>query len=801
MSIRLKPLISAVLLMFSLFAFSQEFTLTGKVVDEKQRPISFANITLFSSDSETFIKGTSTDDNGVFELLSISQGNYVLKVSFIGFKTIEKTIEITKNITIEAIVLKEDSEALDTVTITAKRPTITRKPDRLTFNIENTALTEGTTLQVLKSTPGIIVSEGSINIKSAPATVFINNRRVQLTSDELIQLLESAPANSIKSVEVITNPPASYDADSGAVINIIMSKNLVTGYRGSVAANYTQGVFPRYNGATSHYFKNNKINFNINYSYTKQKINRDEENEIDYFNTSGIIDQIWTSNINRNTESETHNANLNFDYYLSDKTTLSLTSTALFTPYFKYRISNNTDINDANSVFIENFTANNLSRDDKFNLGTDLNLRTEFDSGSSLSFNGHYTSYTYNRDQNVFQDNQNNPDSEFKTIANQDTEIYTAKADYNLPISETSSFDAGVKLSNIKTESNITRLDIINGSEVINTANSNVFDYDENIFAAYANYSKSWENWDLVLGVRAEQTDVEGFSPTLNQTNTQDYFEWFPNASLSHSFSDNFSLYGNYKRSITRPNYTSLNPFTFFLNENTTVEGNPALQPTFQDHLVIGTSFLEHFTIEAYYINYDGAINEIPRQDNITNILAYTPVNLDKTVDFGFDFAFDINPTDKWNLYLVTSFYNITEENGFGTDKIELDQWSNYSVLANNLSFLEDNSLNVNFTLTWVGKNLQGFQTVENRLVSELSITKSIFKKQGTLSLSVEDMFNEQDYRISTRYSNQSSRQFTNADNRFIKLGFRYKFGNTKLSTNERATTAEERDRLNEGRN
>ena len=246
-----------------------------------------------------------------------------------------------------------------------------------------------------------------------------------------------------------------------------------------------------------------------------------------------------------------------------------------------------------------------------------------------------------------------------------------------MPISESSSFSAGGKMSNINTESDLTRLDIINGQEVVNLANSNAFDYDETIFAAYANYSKSWEKWDLTLGLRAEQTDVEGFSPTLNQTNTQDYFEWFPNASISHNISDNFSLYGNYKRSITRPNYTNLNPFVFFLNENTTVEGNPGLQPTFLDHFVIGTNFFEHFTIEAYYMNYDGAINEIPRQNNATNILSYTPVNLDKTVDFGFDFAFDYYPTDNWNLYFVTSFYNTSEANGMGSTSIKIAQWSN----------------------------------------------------------------------------------------------------------------------------
>ena len=799
----MKALYSTILIFLSLVSFSQEFSITGKVLDAQQQAISYANVTLHSKADDAFIKGTSTDDNGVYELNAIAKGEYLLKASFIGFKTIEIPLNIIENTEVAVIILVEDSELLGEVTVTAKRPTITRKPDRLTFNIENTALTEGTTLQVLKNTPGIIVSDGSINIKSSPATVFINNRRVQLTSDELIQLLESAPANSIKSVEVITNPPASYDADSGSVVNIIMSKNLVTGYRGSASTNYTQGVFPRYNVATNHYFKNNKINLNLNYSYTNQKINRNEDSGINFFDSNETIDQIWNANTNRNTWSETHNANFNFDYFLSEKTTLSLTSTALFTPYFKYAIANNTVINDVNSNFIESFTADNLSRDDKYNIGSDLNLRTEFNNSSSLAFNAHYTVYNYNRSQNVVQDFQidNSQDSEFNTLANQDTEIYTAKVDYSLPISESSSFSAGGKISNINTESNLTRLDIINAQEVINLANSNAFDYDETILAAYANYSKSWEKWDLTLGLRAEQTDVEGFSPTLNQTNTQDYFEWFPNASISHNISDNFSLYGNYKRSITRPNYTNLNPFVFFLNENTTVEGNPTLQPTFLDHFVIGTNFFEHFTIEAYYMNYDGAINEIPRQNNATNILSYTPVNLDKTVDFGFDFAFDYYPTDNWNLYFVTSFYNISEENGFGSEKIKLDQWSNYSELSNNFSFLEDNSLNINLTLTWVGKNQIALIVVEDRLYSELTVAKSIFKKQGVLSLSINDIFNLQDEDANIGYLNQSSRRFVNLDNRFIKLGFRYKFGNTKLNTNERATEAEERDRLKESEN
>ncbi|MEE4248387.1 MAG: TonB-dependent receptor, partial [Kangiellaceae bacterium] len=364
---RLRSYIFAPLIIITLNVYAQDYSISGSVVDEAGNPIELANVLVHKKSDNTFVKGTSTDDKGYFLVSLPYDDTYVVRISYIGFKDFEQIIVLTGQLDIKNIKLIEISENLDEVTIMAKKPTITRKPDRLIFNVENTALSEGNTLGILRNTPGVIVSEGGINIKSESATVFINNRRVQLTSEELIQLLESSPANSIKSVEVITNPPASYDADSGAVINIIMSKNLITGYRGNILTSYTQGVFPRYNAATSHYFKNDKINFNLNYSYTNQKINRDEDVKVNFLNDNNAIDEIWQSNANRNKWSETHNLNLNIDYYFDDNNTLSLTSTGLYLPYFKYKIKNVTDRFDANGDFASSFTADNLSRDEKYN--------------------------------------------------------------------------------------------------------------------------------------------------------------------------------------------------------------------------------------------------------------------------------------------------------------------------------------------------------------------------------------------------------------------------------------------------
>ncbi|MFD2917111.1 TonB-dependent receptor domain-containing protein [Psychroserpens luteus] len=792
----------------SYFGYAQDYSVSGKILDANDSAIEFASIIIFNDDQSEVLKGTSTDENGFFILNNLEPNTYVLKVSFIGYQGYEQKIVLNGSLDLKTITLEDDVESLDQVTITAKKPTLTREADRLIFNIENTALVEGSMLQVLKSTPGVLVLGDEITVKNSNPTVYINDRKVHLSSEDLNQLLEGSSANSIKSIEVITNPSARYDAESGVVLNIVMSKNLITGYRGSVNTNFTQGVFPRYDIGTSHFFKNKDISFNVNYNYSKDKINRGGDDTINFLNNSNTVDESWRSVTNRNTWSETHNFNANFDYFINDNNIVSLSSNTVYIPYFKYSINNNTTITDVNNDFLSRFTADNLSRDNKYNVGFDLNFRHNLTKGA-LVFNGHFTTYNYERNQGVlsnFFDGNNDfqNTSAFNTNANQDTQIFAAQIDYNLPINDSSEFEAGVKTSSIETESDIFQFDVdLNtGIETIDNLNSDVFDYDERIYAAYANYALNTEKWSINAGLRAEQTNIEGISLSTSQINTQDYLELFPNASVQYNISDSYNVYANYKRSIVRPGYADLNPFRFFLNENYAVVGNPNLVPTFLDHYVVGTSlFDELIFIEAYYQNYDGAISEIPRQNNVTNIIEFQSVNFDKTVEFGFDFGISFDATDRWYIYAVTSFYNIEEQTDFGNGFVTQDQWSNYSELYTSLSLLKDQSLNIGLSLTWSGKNIQGFQLIEDRLISELAISKTILKKKGIISLSVSDLFNMHDFDSGTQYQNQFNRQFVDVDDRYVRLGFRYKFGNTRLESNERTITTDERNRLNKGGN
>jgi outer membrane receptor protein involved in Fe transport len=474
----------------------------------------------------------------------------------------------------------------------------------------------------------------------------------------------------------------------------------------------------------------------------------------------------------------------------------------LFLPKFDYTINGQTDVFDENFNNLYYFDNLNNSKDNKHNLGFDLDYVSNLNNGSRLSANVHLTTYDYNRDQKVssnyfFSDSNLNFSNAFETASQQNTLINTAQADYNHPFSESdATLSFGLKGSFVNTDSEINQFDIENGIPVFDPNNSNAFEYVENVLAAYSSYENSWEKWDLNLGLRVEQSNIEGKSIVSNNTLTQDYFNWFPTASLSFQASEKTNFYTNYKRSILRPSYQSLNPFRFFLNDNTIITGNPNLQPAVTDYIEVGVSFKNNFYLQAYYKDTEASFTELPLQDNDNNLLIYTATNINSTIEYGFDFITFFDFTSRWNVYFVTSFYNLEEETLINGSLLNKDRWSNYSELSNSFSFLKDNSLTTNLSFIFWSKSQQGFQIVEARLVSDLSIKKTIMNKKGAITLSASDLFNQQDFSVTSKYLNQDNYRFLNQDNRYIKLGLTYKFGNTGLETNERTKEKKERERL-----
>ena len=229
-----------------LLLFSQNYKIEGKVVDINNRPLSFVNILLFENDVTTPFTGTATGESGVFQIKNLAAKEYSLEISMIGYHTVSRRLHFSENSNLGIIQLKENVESLDEAVIKVRRPTIKRAPGKLIFNVENSSLSTGNTFNLLTRTPGVLIIGDDISVKKTKPIIYINDKRVYLTSSELSGLLKSMDASNIKSIEVITNPSVKYDAEATTVLNIITSRAVSIGYKGSVNTTWEQAIFSKY---------------------------------------------------------------------------------------------------------------------------------------------------------------------------------------------------------------------------------------------------------------------------------------------------------------------------------------------------------------------------------------------------------------------------------------------------------------------------------------------------------------------------------------------------------------------------
>ena len=801
-------LIVSLIFLFSLTSLAQQLSINGVVKDENNQPIAFCNVTLTEVLNKTFVVGTTTNDDGTFIIDNLKPIDYLLKISYLGFESYQDSISLKKNLSIGAIILKEQTQNLEGVTVIAKRPTVQRLADRLIFNVENSTLSNGNVLDVLKNTPGVLIFNGKISVKNNVVVVYINDRKVHLSSNEVQQLLEGTSAVNVKSIEVFTNPPAKYEAEGGAVINIVTSKNIVSGYNGNVFGNYKQGEkYPKYSFGTSHFFKTEKLDVYFNYGISPRKDYRHNNENINFIENNQVKTS-WETDFNRTKESSNQSINANIDYNLDKNNIIGFSTNMLISPRNNNKISVNslTEVFNSNKVLDSTFLTNNNLVDETYNLGFTFDYVHRFKKeGEKLSFNTHYTDYDFSSYQNVDTDYRFPDDSlirtnRFQNFSSQNIEILTAQIDYELPINESSNFESGLKVSNIDSKSILNQFTFENGIKTEDLQNSDTFLYDEINYAAYTSYSKDWDSWSIKSGIRAEYTDFKGNSLSSNETNKNDYLKIFPSFYVLHSFNEHNDLYFNYNKRITRPRYSDLNPFKYYLNDNAYVTGNPSLKPGIDDVLILGYTLNKKYTFEAYFRYEDNPTLEITLQDNTENILKIINTNIDRNISYGLDFTTYTNITNNWNLYVLSSLF--FEENQFyatdlGNALVMNNQWSFYSQIINYFSFLKDKSLTADVSYLYISPIVQGPSNVSSRHGLDINFRKMLWNNKASLSVGVSDIFNTQNFTQTNKFLNQDFFLNSRIENRLLTVGFSYKFGNTRLQTNEKAIELEERDRLN----
>ncbi|WP_169786426.1 outer membrane beta-barrel protein [Pseudalgibacter alginicilyticus] len=803
--------LSFIIIFFSMLTYGQEFTIRGQVNNSENTPIAFANVTAMSSDSLNL--GVITSENGHFVISNLKKKIYTLKVSFIGFKTYETTLLVDKDIDFGILILEENIEQLHGITIIAKNPTVKRLVDRFIFNVENSTLSNGNVLDILKHTPGVLINEEKITVKNGEPTIYINDRKVHLSSSEVLQLLEGTSADNIKSVEVITNPPAKYEAEGGSVLNIITKKNIISGYNGSILGSVKHGSeFPKYSLGSSHFFKTKKISTYLNYNINPKKDYINNTEFINFIDNNSVVSS-WETAYEKRQKFSNHNINGSIIYDLDDHNSFGFFTNLLFAPRdnTKMDVYSSTEIYDFDSELESTFNTLNKSVNEIFNFAFTLDYAHKFKrEGEKISANIHHTNYDFSSFQNVdtdyFYPNEIEPylNNRFQTFSSQVIKLYTGQMDYELPISDSSEFEAGLKISSIDSENIIRQYIYEDEVKQDDINNSDTFLYDEMNYAIYSSFSNQTDNWSIKAGLRVEYTNLEGNSLTTDQDNVQHYVKFFPALSILKNLNKKNTLYIEYNRRIYRPRYQELNPFKFFLNDNVYTTGDPKLKPQIDDVFTLGYTFNKKYTLEAYYRYENNPTLEIVFQDNDTNILKYINTNIDTSISYGLDFSTYTKIINRWHMnamaslfYYGNKFYALESNNTLESK----NKWSVYFEIGNYFSFLKDNSLTADVSLLYISPYADGPSIISDRLGLDINLRKSLWKNRASISLGVSDIFNTKNYNQTTKYLNQDILLKSRIENRLVMFGFNYKFGNTHLKNNQKEIDLEERNRLGSKKN
>ncbi|WP_339703065.1 outer membrane beta-barrel protein [uncultured Marixanthomonas sp.] len=796
-----------VLLFCATSLFAQDFSISGNVVDANNAPLSFVNVLVFEEDATEPFKGTTSNENGSFLLKNLEAKTYKLTFSYMGFKTIEKEVSVSSEESIGTVTLKESTKTLDETVINAKKPTIEKTAGKLVFNVENTSLSVGSTFDLLKKTPGVVVIGESIQIKFQSPEIYINAKRVYLSSSEVVSLLENTDASNIKNIEVITSPSAKYDGATGTVLNINTSRAISIGYKGSVNGSYKQGTFPKYRLGTSHFYKNNWLNFYGSYGFNTRKNLKEDENFIRFFNPDGSTNSIWNSDFKKITRTNAHQANLIADFTLDDKQTISLATTFSINPNETYDNNGFAVIRNAQRAIDSTFTTLSDLGSDTHTLSITGDYKILLNAeNSNVTVTANYTDYNNERLQDVAT-NYNDPagnllrENSFSTDADQGTNIFTGQADLTHSFWR-GNLKAGVKYSNIDSNSKLHFFDTDMGEMDFNPFLSDDFNYLEKVYAEYINVEQVFNDFSLIVGLRGEYTDVEGRSRTLGETNTNDYFKLFPRVSGQYNFNEKHSAGIAYTKSISRPNYQNLNPFRYFINENNFNEGNPRLVPAISDKIAFNYSYNNIWSFEAYYETIDNSLSALTFQDNEKRTLRNSEANLLRDFQYSFDIQYTPRNLPSWlYFYVVTSTYYL--ENEFLAVESVPRTYKNhtagfYGYVYSNFTLSKDRSWTADLSSLYISNIIQGSSNYKNRFFLNLSVRKSFWDNAASITVGVDDIFNTSlNFPVVSKYYNQDNFYTAQTETRLFTVGFKYNFGNARLRDNNRSTTTEETERIN----
>lgn len=696
------------------------------------------------------------------------------------------------SLTLSAQEQQPAAKDLKAVTVTAIKPFVTQKGDKVILNLAESAVSAGgNAWESIKKGPGIIEQNGALSFRGKKVQVLLDGRPSNLDGAELQNLLSSMPANTISTIELMSNPSSKYDAAGGAVINIVSTKSKKFGTNGSVNTGTGAGRYARYNAGMLVNYRNEKLNTYGSYDY------RFTETFSNAFSDRAL-------KRGQQLQEETFRVGTTNNHYFKSGLEYSLNARHTIGIMVKGGITINNANSFTHSTLTDSFSTTSRIAASRIatpsvNLYYKWNLNAK---GAVLSFNADHLTYDkkWNDD---FVTNFYNAGGKETSAAYQlrdqspaSNRIQSLSMDYSKPGLH-SRLEMGLKTTFTRTDNDVVWEEMKHAAWYTDSGRTNHFIFSENIVAAYINGSRQIGKYSMQAGLRAEQTYTKGDLVTWNRQSKRNYFNLFPNVNIGYAMNDNNEFSISYRKSIQRFKFDVVNPFIVFRSQYNYYQGNPNIRPSISHNFEVGHSFKNQLFSSIGYSHYTDALSEVYRPGTI----AGSVISMSENIGTGDMFSATVSHTkgmlrNKWNM---TNTIN-TMYCKYNTADPDQNQGMITTNISSQHTVLLPHGFKTELFGSYTSPMIIGAYRIRSVVSVDAGIAKSVLKNQGSISVSVTDLFNTNISRFDVKGLGVNSWNRNKIESRFLKINFTWKFGNknVKASTNRKSGIDAESKRMGE---
>lgn len=782
--------------------------ISGSVKDADGKGVNAATVSLIKASDSSIVKLNATDELGAYSFEGIDSGSYRIIATAVGYNKIYSAqFDFTgADKLLDDIILEKLTAELSTVVVTAKKPLIEVKADKMIVNVEGTINAAGNdALELLRRSPGVMVDKDD-NLSMAGKNgvrVYIDGKASPLRGTDLANYLKSLQSSSVESIELITNPSAKYEAEGNAgIINIRLKKNKAYGLNGSVNAGYNIATYSKYNGGISLNYRVKKVNIFANYNYNQGLYNSN------LYLYRDQADSIFDQNAIQTHDIKSHNFKAGVDYFINDKNTFGVLVNGSISDFVENNDGAMSIAPKATGVVDKILKANSDINLGNNNINYNLNYRYADTSGRELNMDADYGYYNINRNQlipNIYYDGSGNTElyrNVYRMLAPTNIDIYSFKADYEQPLGK-AKLGYGGKIGYVKTDNDFSQYNVDDdNNETYDRDRSNRFKYTENVNALYVNYNRQLKGIAIQIGVRAENTNSEGLSSgeqfisadnkyiPYDSAIKRNYTDFFPSAAITFNKNPISVFNITYSRRIDRPDYQNMNPFEFKLNDYTYSKGNTNLKPQYTNSFGITHTYKYKLNTSVTYSHVNDMFARILEPEGSVQYQTYRNLATQDVISLNISYPFNY----KWYSFFtnLTGNYTYYKADFGGNKTIDQDMV--------NGQFYMQNTFKLGKTLTaeLTGLYLTPFiweGTFRGKSMGFVSagLQKTVFNGKGNIKASVDDIFNTMRFRGVSDYAGSYTKIDAKWESRMFKLNFTYRFGSAQIkAARQRKTGLEE---------